>query len=194
MTRPVDPWLAKLARLAFDDLRPRIPLGDLLAAMDHSGTNAAILCLALPNILPLPPGVSTVLGLPLLMLNAQLLVGRPTSIPGWLARLSAPRAGLGMALARMARLLSWRCQADLPRWHVFVGAPARRLAGGLGCVLAVLLLLPVPLVGVPIGLALSLLSLGILRGDGLLALWGFCAGALSLVLTAALGWGLWALR
>jgi len=52
-----------------------------------------------------------------------------------------------------------------------------------------LLILPLPLVNIPIGMTLSLLSFGGLRGDGLAVLLGFAAGIASLSLAGSVLWG-----
>ncbi|WPG41377.1 exopolysaccharide biosynthesis protein [Variovorax sp. EBFNA2] len=142
MSARADAWLDSLGRLVRDTGRARVRVGDIVAAAGEGGLAAAILIFALSNALPSLPGMSSVLGAPLLVFAAQMLLGR--------------------------------------------------VAGGLGCVLAMLLALPLPRVNIPIGMSLSLLSFA-LRGDGLAVLLGFVAGIVSLVLAASVCWGAWLL-
>lgn len=67
----------------------------------------------------------------------------------------------------------------------YVDCRTMRMAGVLGVLLSVVLVLPLPLVNVPCGIALVLLSLGGLYEDGLFLILGFVAGFASLGLTAA---------
>ena len=56
----------------------RVTIADLIGALHERAMGIGILLFALPNALPLPgiPGVSAVLGAPLILLALQLAVGR----------------------------------------------------------------------------------------------------------------------
>jgi hypothetical protein len=62
--------LEALFRLADDPGRPRIFVTDRRAVV------ALILVFALPNVIPVPPGTSAILGTPLLFLTVQLALGK----------------------------------------------------------------------------------------------------------------------
>lgn len=193
MTARADAWLDSLGRLSRDKARARVSVGEIVSAAGEGGLAAAILFFALPNALPTLPGMSTVLGAPLLLFTAQQLLGRPAWLPRWLAGLSISRVHLRAAMLRLEALVTWSRSLSYPRLHAFTGVWAMRAAGGLGCMLALLLVLPLPLVNIPIGVTLSLLSFGGLRGDGLAVLLGFAAGLATLALAASVLWGAWAL-
>lgn len=184
-------WLDRLDRLACDKSRARVYVGEIVSAAGEGGTAAAILFFALPNALPSLPGVSTVLGAPLLLFTAQMFLGRSVWLPQWLASLSVARLHLRTMVRRLDRLLAWSRGISQPRLHALAGPLAMRLAGGLGCVLAILLMLPLPLVNIPIGVTLSLVAFGSLRGDGLAVLLGFACGIASIALTGGVLWGAW---
>ena len=57
---------------------PVISIGDVLNAFGDRAFGALMLLFAAPNMLPLPPGMSAVLGAPLLFITAQLMLGRST--------------------------------------------------------------------------------------------------------------------
>lgn len=69
------PLSVVLFRLVHDSRRERISIGDLLTALGDRAVGALMFVFAAPNILPVPPGVSTLLGAPLLFLSAQLMLG-----------------------------------------------------------------------------------------------------------------------
>lgn len=64
-----------LLKLSTDLLRERISVGDLLRAMGDRAIGALMFIFAFPNVLPTPPGTSTILGAPLIFLAAQLMLG-----------------------------------------------------------------------------------------------------------------------
>lgn len=53
----------------------RIAIGDLLLAADDRAFAALLFLFAVPNVLPTPPGTSSALGVPLILLSAQLGLG-----------------------------------------------------------------------------------------------------------------------
>jgi hypothetical protein len=193
MVAGADAWLDRLDGLACDETQERVSVGEVVAAAGDGGLAAAILLLALPNTLPSLPGMSTVFGAPLLLFTAQQALGQAAWVPRWLARRTLARAQLRALTAHLQRLSDWSSGLTRPRLGAFAGPLAIRLAGVLGCVLAVLLVLPFPLVNIPSGVTLSLLSFGVLRGDGAAVLLGFACGVATLALAAGVVWGAWAL-
>ncbi len=61
--------------------RERISIGDLLHALEHRALAALMFVFAVPNCIPVPPGVSAVLGAPLLFLSVQLMLGQRAWLP-----------------------------------------------------------------------------------------------------------------
>ena len=68
---------------------PAISIGDVLNAFGDRAFGALMLLFAAPNVLPLPPGMSAVLGAPLLFITAQLMLGRATL---WMPRFICERS------------------------------------------------------------------------------------------------------
>ena len=82
---------AMLRSLADDERRERIAIGDLLDALGDRALAALLFVFALPNVLPMPPGTSAILGAPLLFLAAQMATsGRPSAVPPNQAASSSP--------------------------------------------------------------------------------------------------------
>lgn len=173
-----------LQALAHDDSRVRISVGDLLAAMGDRALAALLFVFAVPNVLPVPPGTSAILGAPLVFLAAQLAFGRRPWLPAVIARRTMTRsdfAGLvrriGPWLARAERLLR-------PRVVLLALPPMEYLVGLVCLLLAIVLVLPVPLGNMLPALAISLLALGVLERDGLWILAGLAAAAVSAVVVS----------
>jgi hypothetical protein len=75
--------------------------------------------------------------------------------------------------------------AGTPRLQTLAGPPARQLIAGLCVVLATIVLLPIPFGNIPPAWAISIMTLGMLRRDGLWILIGIATGFASI----ALVWG-----
>jgi len=179
------PLLQHLLLLAEDQHRERIYLSDLFGAMKKDAVVVSVLLFALPNVLPVPPGTSAILGGPLLFLTIEWLLGTQPWLPRLLARHSMARIDFA---SMMHRTSSWLGRVDhllKPRFQTLSGPLARQSIAGLCVVLATIILLPIPFGNMPPAWAISIMTLGMLRRDGLWILIGITTGLASL----ALAWG-----
>jgi hypothetical protein len=159
----------------------RIAIGELLDAFGDRSFGAAMLLLAFPNMAPLPPGASALFGVPLILIAAQLTIGRETMwLPASIRRRSISSAVLARIvgltrphLRRVERLLT-------PRLGFLASGIGARTIGAACVLLAILIALPIPLANFLSGLAVSAFALGLLRHDGVAVLLGWAAGALSI--------------
>lgn len=160
------PLSVVLFELAHSTERDRISIGDLFAALGDRALGALMFVFAVPNVIPVPPGVSTVLGAPLIFLAAQLMLGRSP----WLPKVITQRSLLRTDFATlMRRVLPWLTKAERflrPRVTVLALPPMEYLIGLICLLLAVVLALPIPLGNTLPALAISALALGVLERDG----------------------------
>jgi hypothetical protein len=158
--------------LSADTQRERIAISDLLNVLGDRATGALIFIFAFPNVLPTPPGTSTILGAPLIFLAAQLMLGRAPWLPAFVASRSMTRTDF---CSLVKRIVPWLQRAEgllRPRLVRLTRPPMEHLVGLLSLLLAVLLVLPIPLGNVLPALAISLMALGVLERDGLWVLSG----------------------
>jgi hypothetical protein len=162
----------------------RVTLREIVArAEGDGGLGPVLFVLTLPVLLPLPPGVSMVLALPLLMVALQIVAGRPTLwLPEALARRSMERGALVKALGRILPLLARMEAVVRPRLRFLTGRIGVRVVGVACTLVAVILILPIPFANLVPALALGLFSLGLTRKDGLLVLAGYALLALTVAI------------
>jgi hypothetical protein len=160
----------------------------LRAILDGFGERAfgaLLVAFAAPLVLPMPPGVSAVLGLPLVLFTAQLALGvRRPWLPAKLANRSIRRRDLEGVIARVAPMVVQMERLLHPRLTWLAGPIFARLVGALALVLAVVVFLPIPFGNMFPSLAIALLGLGLVERDGLALLGGAAAAVLSLALLA----------
>ncbi|WP_413874511.1 exopolysaccharide biosynthesis protein [Albidovulum sp.] len=179
-----------LSAIAADTTRQDVAVGDLLVLLGGRGRAALILLFALPNVLPTPPGTSGILGLPLLYLSFQMMLGRVPWLPRFIDERSMPRYRFAQLVERVVVVLGRAERLLRPRWSIFVGHGAERVLGALCLVLAIILVLPIPLGNILPALAICLIALGVLERDGLWVLIGILMAVLSLVLVAGVVYAL----
>jgi hypothetical protein len=171
-----------LRSLGDDPARERISVGDILLAMGDRAFGALMLVFALPNVLPTPPGTSSVLGMPLVFLAAQLMLGQRPWLPRVIANRSMLRTDFG---ALIERAIPWLTRAEKllhPRLGFVVRPPAEYVVGALCLILAVILVLPIPFGNIPPALAICLFSFGILERDGIWVIAGATMFAVSMII------------
>ena len=165
-----------LFELAHATTRERIYVRDLLDALGDRALGALMFVFAVPNVVPVPPGVSAILGTPLIFLAVQLTLGRSPWLPKVITARSLTQSDF-LSLTR--RIIPWLSKAERllrPRVLALSSAPMECLVGLICLVLAIILVLPVPLGNTLPALAISVLALGILERDGY---WVTCGLALA---------------
>lgn len=156
-----------LAETASDTRRDRISVGDLVDILQARAFGALLLIFALPNVLPTPPGTSGILGLPLIYLSAQMMLGRRPWLPQLIAGRSMGREDFAALVGRVSPLLE-RAERLLVERHLYLATDtAQRGLGAICLALALVLVLPIPLGNILPALAISLIALGVLERDGL---------------------------
>lgn len=170
-----------LFAIANDTSRERVSVADLLAVMQDRAVGALMFVFALPNVLPTPPGTSTVLGAPLIFLTAQLALGLKPWLPAVIADRSMARTDFAAVVNKAA---PWLAKAEAllrPRFGRLVQPPAEYAVGLICFLLAVILFLPIPLGNMLPALAICLFSLGVVEKDGGWILAGLATTVVSLV-------------
>lgn len=174
-----------LRQLAADRSRERIAVGDLLAALGDRALGALLFVFAFPNVLPTPPGTSTVLGAPLIFLAAQLALGLSPWLPGVVARRSMSQADFAALVRRISPWLERAERLLRPRPLGVPRVVIERGAGTVCLLLSLILVLPIPLGNMLPALALCLLALGVLEHDSAWVL----AGLVTAVAAVGVVWG-----
>lgn len=159
------------------------------ALLDHFRARAYgvfLLVSVLPAFVPLPIGAGAVSG-PLVMLfglQLMVLMAHPW-IPGFIARRSLSREGVGRFRDRVSGVLRRLEKLSRPRNEVLVDhAAARVFTGLLLVVLGLLLSLPLPATNYPFGLVLLAYAIALIERDGRLMAVAWALGLAEIVVVA----------
>ena len=170
----------------------RISVGDMLDAFDARAYGPLIVLFAAPNVLPVAlPGISAVLGAPLILLTGQLMIGRHRPwLPDLLRRRSLARTSFEAMIARIVPRLQRIERMIRPRLLVLTGGTGKRVIGAVGMLLAAIVFLPIPFGNSLPGLALVLMAAGLLGRDGVAVLAGGLIGLVGLAVVSGFIWGM----
>ncbi len=169
-----------------------IPLGQLTQALGDRAFGLLALIFALPNIIPMIPGVSTISGIVIAVVGLQMLVGRKAPwLPGFVAAKSLPRAETASMIDRTIPWILRLESVAKPRAVFMTRGLMRALIGAMFLLLGAILALPLSWIGnFPPGVALVVMSVGFLEEDGFLVAAGHVIGILATLLVMAIVGGI----
>jgi Uncharacterized ABC-type transport system, permease components len=172
--RPISEILQELCE------QDSVRIGDIIDRFGGRAFGALLFVFSIPNLLPLPPGSSTILGAPLLLLAPQLALG--VSGP-WLPRFVDNRSLSGADLDKaFGRLIPWVQRVERisrPRIELFFGAIGDRIIGAICSALAFVLILPIPLGNLLPALTIGFFGFALFSRDGIFAVVGYVLAGVS---------------
>jgi hypothetical protein len=163
-----------------------LTLQEILAETSERGFCLIISLLALPFLIPVPPGLSTILGLGCLLLSGQMALGRRVPwLPQRIGRVQFPKSFSQALLSNLdgiTKRLEKVVRPRLPKIanHSYIW----RLNGACIAWLTILLMLPIPATNPIPTVGILLLAVATLEGDGLLMGVGY---GLTAAITLAFG-------
>ncbi|HEV2081551.1 MAG TPA: exopolysaccharide biosynthesis protein [Brevundimonas sp.] len=166
-------------------------LREIRDRLDERAFGLMILILAVPCLVPALYGVPQIVGIPILLLAGQMLVGRTEP---WLPETILKRSVSKPWLDRMAdfatKSMGWTERLSRPRLRLFAEGWAER-AAAVFMILATLTIV-LPMTNTVPSVALTLLSVGLIQRDGLFVLGGaaVATGWAAALLTVAAGFWL----
>ena len=156
--------------------------------LDERGFGLMILILAIPCLVPALYGVPQIVGVPILLLALQIVVGRQEPwLPRPILRRRVSKAWLDRMADFAAKRMLWFERVSRPRLKLFACGAGERVAGVL-MVVATLTII-VPFTNTVPSVALTLMAVGLIERDGAFVLLGeaVAAGWAGFLLTLAGG-------
>ena len=153
---------------------PRISIEELMQKFGGRAIGALLFIFGLACMLPLPPGATTIFGIPLLLLAPQLVIGAAAPwLPDRVKSRTLSTADLRKGLPKVIPTLQRVEAISKPRLVILFGSVGERLLGAVCTALALVLILPIPGGNILPAMAVSALSFALIQRDGLIALLGY---------------------
>lgn len=170
------------------DPDPEVTVGELVHRLGRRSFGALLFIFSAPNWLPLPPGSSTFLAIPLLLLGPQIAIGiRGPWLPGFVDRHKLQRVELARGLQKLIPTLRRIETVSRPRLVFLFGPVGDRVIGLTITLLSLVLLLPIFLGNMAPAAAIAAFGLALIQRDGVLALIGYAIAGVSVGLLVV-GW------
>ena len=163
-----------------------VSVATILEALGDRSFAAMLIVFGAMNLLPLPPGTSVILGIPLVIVSAQMLFSRRTVwLPRFILNKMLARKHFDYAIAKLVPGLTRLERFIRPRYWPIPRNQTDRVLGLMIFVLAVAVTVPIPLGNWLPAFACTLLALALSERDGIKLGIGTAVGALSLAIIAA---------
>jgi len=173
--------LERLAR----DAGERVSMREIANALDDRSFGAFLLVFAVPNLIPLPPGATMVLGLPMVFVAWQMVMGyQKVWLPRALADYTVDRATFQRMVTRVSPWLRSAENWVRPRNWPLDGAIRERLFGVFALILAITCVLPIPFGNWLPALAVAVLGVAHTERDGNCLALGVVSGIISVAIAA----------
>ncbi len=145
------------------------------------GFAALLVLFAAINMLPLPPGTSLILGIPLIIISAQMALGRRSAwLPQFILNKSLTRNRFSTISSRVIPKLIRLERIVQPRYWPFSRRHADKWIGTIAFVLAIAVTIPIPLGNWLPAFAIAILGVALSERDGVVLTAGLVLGAVSL--------------
>ncbi|WGM37234.1 exopolysaccharide biosynthesis protein [Caulobacter sp. NIBR1757] len=162
------------------DPDPRVTLGEIIHRLGHRAFGAMFFVFAAPNWLPMPPGASTFLGFPLVLMTPQMIFGvRGPWLPNIIDERPIKRAQMADAFRKLVPWLRKVEKVSRPRLTFLFGPVGDRVIALVCFLLSLVLILPIPLGNMAPAAAIAIFGLAMIQRDGILALLAYAISALS---------------
>lgn len=147
--------------------KPSITVAEIEGAFADRNFAALITVFGAINCLPLPPGSSFFLGIPLIILSAQMVWGAKVPwLPKFVRERRISKETFQSAERRIAPWLARFEKLVRPRWWPFDRVTGERTTGAVVLFLAILLTLPMPLGNWPPAFAMTAFGIALSERDG----------------------------
>lgn len=176
-----------LSRVVDEHPADRIGFADLIAVIGDRSLGALLLLFALPNMLPLLPGMSLVTAIPLILIAAQMTAGKHQPwLPKWIMRQSIATAKVRKGLPRLLMLLRPVERLVKPRLEIVTGHGGTQLIGIMALLLSLIAWLPVVGLHYIPAFVIAAFGIALINRDGVLALLAAVAGAMGSIVLSGL--------
>lgn len=163
------------------NIEDNIKIGTLLKSIDSGGFALLNLIFSIILMIPLPPPIAIIAGLIVMFLSFQMIIGmKEVWLPKFITEKSIKRSTLTIIVEKSTVYL-YKLERFTRRRFTFVNNPiTERIIGAFIFFLAGITLTPIVFANTIPGLAIILISFGMINKDGLMVIIGFIVGIFSI--------------
>lgn len=184
--RPL-PLSQRLKQIIDESDAERLSFTDLAAKLQSRAWGGLLFIFAAINVLPLPPGTSVFFAIPLMIVSAQMVLGRSSPwFPARIDRRGVRKIELQRLITKIQGVEARIERVLKPRLASLTGPAATRVIGLICFLLALLAAIPIPLFHMAPAAAILIYGLALVYRDGAVVIVAAAATVLGLIVDALL--------
>ncbi len=162
----------------------RIPVRDLVDAMQAIGFGLVMMIFAFGIIIPLPPPFPSIIAMPLIIFSLQMIAGYTApKLPKRFEKITVKRSVVAMLVQKSAPYIRKVEHILRPRLGFVTTPRAERVIGFFALIFSSFIVLPMPLSNFIPGLGILIISFGLLGKDGLVVICGIIVGLMGIAIS-----------
>lgn len=162
----------------------RIPVRDLVDAMQAIGFGLVMMIFAFGIIIPLPPPFPSIIAMPLIIFSLQMIAGYTApKLPKRFEKITVKRSVVAMLVQKSAPYIRKVEHILRPRLGFVTTPRAERVIGVFALIFSSFIVLPMPLSNFIPGLGILIISFGLLGKDGLVVICGIIVGLVGIAIS-----------
>jgi hypothetical protein len=177
-----------LEKIGQKQIGGKTKISELMEDFHENGILLAMIFFSLPVAIPLPypPGFTTVMGIPLVLLSIQMLIGsKRVNLPKKINDYELKNSTLKAISDKVVPKLIYIEKYVKPRYSFAKSVYCEQFIGFVGFIAAISIALPIPLTNAIPALGIAVMALGLLNRDGLVIIAGFLITIIGLVIAIA---------
>lgn len=179
--------LSVLLKNLADNAGETVSIKQICDALGDRSFGTFLLFFCLPNLVPLPPGSSAILGLPLVLIAFQIMAGHSKVwLPNRVANYAFSRETFQNMIGRINPYLARSEKMVKQRYWPLGRLMGDRFFGFFTLILAIVVTIPIPLGNWPPAFALAFLAAAYVKKDGFFLAFGTLLGIGSIILASSM--------
>ncbi|WP_425363354.1 exopolysaccharide biosynthesis protein [Candidatus Tisiphia endosymbiont of Hybos culiciformis] len=172
-------------KLGQKEKKEKTKISELLTDFHENGLLLTMLFFAIPIAIPLPypPGFTTIVGIPLIILSMQMLLGfRQVSLPSKINNYQIGNDILINISNKIVPKIKLVEKYIRPRFSFASSIYCEQFVGLVSLICAIAISIPLPLTNAVPALGITIMTLGLLNRDGLTIFLGFIISIIGLII------------
>ena len=161
---------------------------EIIEDFKESAVFLAMVFFALPVAIPLPypPGFTTIMGIPMMLLSLRMISGsKKVRLPARINNYEIKNSTLKMICNKMVPIVETMEKYIKPRLFFAKSAYCEKFVGFISLMASIAVALPIPLTNAIPALGVAVMTLGLLNKDGYTILIGFLIAIVGMVIAVS---------
>lgn len=183
-----------LVKMGQKDQRTSTKISELIEDFHENGILLAMIFFALPVAIPLPypPGFTTIMGIPLMVLSIQMIIGsKQVKLPKRVNDYKMKNTTLKMISEKVVPIIKKIEKYVKPRFSFAQSVYCEQFIGIICLIAAMAIAIPLPLTNAVPAQGITIMALGLLNRDGLVVLAGLLVATIGVFIAVSAVAAMW---